>query len=101
MLEPSREDQRLLIRALRQGWDIPAGLRAQIVAVLGEIISDKGATRRERTSAARALMQASRVELDAIRVAQGTQHEDVIRRLEALEGEGRSDGELARPAGEA
>ena len=43
-------------------------------------------------------MQATRVELDAIRVANGAQYEDLIHRLSALEE--KSDGELARTAGE-
>ena len=74
-------------------------MRTTIIRVLGEIVSDSNATKRERTSAARAVMQASRVELDAIRVAQGAQYEDLIRRVQALEGEGRGDGGLAEAAG--
>lgn len=97
MSKPSRSDIRLYVRALRQGWNIPAETRTQIVNMLVEIVTGEGATRRERTSAARALMQASRVELDAIRVAQGAQYEDLARRLEALEGT--TDGGLAEAAG--
>ena len=85
MFEPSRNDSPLLIRALRQGWDIPAELRGKVVAVLCEIASDANAKARERTSAARALVQASRVELDAIRVAQEAQYGDLIQRLRVLE----------------
>lgn len=98
MSEPSRSDARLYIRALRQGWNIPTKKRTGIIKILFEIVQDTSATRRERTSAARALMQASRVELDAIRVAQGAQYENLVRRMEALEGEGRHHGELARSA---
>jgi hypothetical protein len=101
MTEPSRSDARLYIRALRQGWNIPAKKRTGIIQVLFDMVQDQAATPRERTAAARALMQASRLELDAIRVVQGTQYEDMVRRLEAIEGEGGGDGELARPAGEA
>jgi hypothetical protein len=97
MFKPSPADSPLLIRALRQGWDIPAEMREKIVAVLCEITSDPKAKPRERTSAARALVQASRVELDAIRVAQEAQYEDLIRRLRALEEQG--DGGLAEAAG--
>ena len=99
MFEPSRCDARLLERALNHGWDVPQELRATIITVLGEIVNDGKATKRERTSAARAVMQASRVELDAIRVAQGAQYEDLIRRMQALEGEGRGDGQLVETAG--
>ena len=87
MPDPSRSDMKLYERALRNGWDVPAATRVEVIRVLGEIVGDAKATTRERTSAARAVMQASRVELDAIRVAQGLQYEDLIRRVEALEGE--------------
>jgi hypothetical protein len=97
MPKPSRSDIRLYLRALRQGWNIPAEMRIGIINMLGEIAIDKGSTRRERTSAARALMQASRVELDAIRVAQAAQYESMARRLDALEG--KTDAGLAEAAG--
>jgi hypothetical protein len=98
MTKPSRSDQVLYERALSQGWDIPAELRTKIIKMLGEITSDGGSTKRERTAAARALVQASRVELDAIRVAMLAQFEDMTRRLAALEGG--SDAELANATGE-
>jgi hypothetical protein len=97
MFDPSHPDSPLLIRALQQGWNIPAEMRAKVVAVLCEITSDEGAKPRERTSAARALVQASRVELDAIRAAREAQCEDLIRRLQALEEQGH--GGLAEAAG--
>jgi hypothetical protein len=99
MPEPSRSDMRLYERALRQGWDIPAELRTEIITTMRQIIGDTTATRRDRTAAARVLLQANRVELDAIRVAQGTQYEDLVRRLRALEGEEQGDGGLAEIAG--
>jgi hypothetical protein len=99
MFEPSRSDARLLKRALRQGWNVPKGMRSAIIKVLGEIVADGGATKRERTSAARAVMQASRVELDAIRLVQVAQVEELIRRMQALEGEGDIDGGLAEAEG--
>jgi hypothetical protein len=98
MAKPSRSEARLLTRALRQGWNIPADKRSEVINVLCEIAGDKTSTKREKTSAARALMQASRVELDAIRVAQGAQYEDLVRRMAALEREGGGDGELAKAA---
>jgi hypothetical protein len=97
MPKPSRSDIRLYLRALRQGWNIPAAMRVEIINMLGRIAIDQGSTRRERTSAARALMQASRVELDAIRVAQAAQYENMSRRIDALEG--KPDGGLAEAAG--
>ena len=98
MTKPSRSDLRLYARAVRQGWQVPARVRSEIVEMLRTIATDREASRRERTSAARALMQATRVELDAIRVAHGAQYEDLIRRLSELEE--KSDGELAGNAGE-
>ena len=95
MSHPSRSELRLYERALRNGWDVPAETRAEVVRVLGEIVRDGTAKRRERTAAARALLQATRVDLEAIRVAQELQYEDLVRRLEALEGEGPGE---ARPA---
>ena len=88
MSHPSRSELRLYERALRNGWDVPAETRAEVVQMLGEIVRDGTAKRRERTAAARALLQATRVELEAIRVAQQVQYEDMVRRLEALEGGG-------------
>jgi hypothetical protein len=97
MPDPSRSDLRLYERALRNGWDVPAATRAEVIKVLGEIVSDTQARRRDRTAAARALLQASRVELEAIQVAQALHHEDLSRRLEALEDDG--GGELAEAEG--
>jgi hypothetical protein len=85
MFEPSRSDSSLLIRALQHGWKIPAEMREKVVAVLCEITSDPKARPRERTAAARALLQASRVELEAIRAAEAARYGELLGRLEALE----------------
>jgi hypothetical protein len=97
MFEPSRCGSPLLVRALQHGWKIPTEMREKVVAVLCEITSDPKARPRERTAAARALLQASRVELDAIRVAQEAHYGDLAQRLRALEE--RADGGLAEAAG--
>jgi hypothetical protein len=99
MSKPSRSDIRLYVRALSQGWNIPVKMRSQVVNTLAGIVTDEKSSRRERTSAARALLQASRVELDAIRVAHEARYEDLARRLRALEGEEQGDGGLAEAAG--
>ena len=88
MSDPSRSDLRLYERALRNGWDVPSATRVEVIRVLGEIVADAKARRRDRTAAARVLLQASRVELDAIRVAQSLRYGDLAHRLEALEGDG-------------
>jgi hypothetical protein len=97
MFEPSRGDSPLLIRALQHGWKIPAEMREKVVAVLCEITSDAKARPRERTAAARALLQASRVDLDAIRAAQEAEYGNLAARLRALEE--RADAGLAEAAG--
>ena len=96
MSKPSRSDLRLYVRALGQGWNIPRAVRTEIVKKLHTIVTGEGSTTRERTSAARAIMQASRVELDAIRLAHGATYENLIRRMDALEG--KPDGGLAEAA---
>jgi hypothetical protein len=98
MSKPSRSDLRLYVRALQQGWNIPRGVRSEIVETLHGIVTGNGVTTRERTSAARAIMQASRVELDAIRLAHGAQYENLIKRMDAMEG--KNDGGLATATGE-
>jgi hypothetical protein len=45
-------------------------------------------------------MQASRVELDAIRVAFGARFEEIFQRVEVLEGKEQTDGGLAQAASE-
>ena len=98
MSDPTRTELRLYERAIRQGWDVPAAVRAEVIGMLAAIVRDPRARRRDRTAAARALLQATRVDLDAIRVAQGAQYEELARRLEALEGGG-GGGELAGAEG--
>ena len=97
MPKPSRSDLRLYSRALRQGWNIPAEMRTKIVKMLHKVVTARKSTARDRTSAARALVQASRVELDAIRLAYLAQFENLIKRTEAIEE--KIDGGLAEAAG--
>ena len=53
MSDPSRSDLRLYERAMRNGWDVPAATRVEVVRMLGEIVGDPKARRRDRTAAAR------------------------------------------------
>ena len=92
MSDPSRSDMKLYERALRNGWDVPAATRIAVVRMLGEIVGDAKARRRDRTAAARALLQASRVELEAIRLADSLRCGDLERRVAALEGDGGDAG---------
>ncbi len=70
---------------LSQGWDVPEEMRREIIRTMQVMLTDPKATPRERNAAARLLVQASRVELDAIRLAQSTEFHDFNRRLQALE----------------
>jgi hypothetical protein len=97
MPEPSLSDLRLYGRALRNGWDIPAATRTAMIEMLSQLLSAKDARPRERTAAARVLVQASRVHLDAIRLEQAVDFEELVRRLQALEG--KDHAELADAAG--
>jgi hypothetical protein len=85
MSECSRSDARLYKRAMRQGWNVPEKMRKEIIKMMQAMVTDEKATPRERNAAARLLVQASRVELDAIRLAQSTEFHDFNRRLQALE----------------
>jgi hypothetical protein len=97
MSEPSLSDMRLYERALRHGWDIPAKTRTAIIGMLTKLVRKKDARPRERTAAARVLLQASRVHLDAIRLQQVLDYEDLVQRLQALEG--KDHAELADAVG--
>jgi hypothetical protein len=86
-------DARLAERALRESWPVPAELRPELVRILAELARSPSASPRERTSAVKALLQASRLNLEALKVAMAADYQDVLEELEALR-----DGELARGA---
>jgi hypothetical protein len=81
---------RLAERALRESWPVPAELRPELVRILAELARSPEGSPRERTSAIKALLRASRLNLEAIRVAMAADYADVLEELEALR-----DGELA------
>jgi hypothetical protein len=83
-------DARLAERALRESSDVPAELRPELVQILAQLARSETASPRERTSAIKALLQASRHNLDALKVAMAADYQDVLQELEALR-----DGELA------
>jgi hypothetical protein len=77
---------RLIERALREEWPIPASMRRPLIKRLNEIIQDTDSTPREVTSAAKAILTASRLNLEVVTKAiAADQHEDIVRRLSALE----------------
>ena len=75
---------------------VPQAVREQIIATMQAMLTDEKSSARERNAAARLLVQASRVELDAIRVAQAAEFHEFERRLRALE---EHDAGLAKAEG--
>jgi hypothetical protein len=62
-------DTRLVERALRERWPIPKSSRAVVIAKLVEVMNDSASSPRERVAACRALISASKANLDGIRTA--------------------------------
>ena len=60
-------DARLMERALRERWPISDEARANVVERLSEIVAKPGAKRRERIAAARALIAADALNVQASR----------------------------------
>jgi hypothetical protein len=79
-------DARLAERALRESWPVPAELRPELVRILAELARSPTAAPRERTAAIKALLQASRLNLEAMRVAMAADYQDVLAELEELRG---------------
>jgi hypothetical protein len=61
-------DTRLVERALRERWPITKALRRPVVERLGKIVQDPKASPREAVAAARALLGASRINLERLGV---------------------------------
>jgi len=79
-------DTRLVERALRERWPIPKALRGPLIDRLAGIVQDPDTSPREATSAAKAILTASRLNLEVITKAiDADKHEDVLRRLKTLE----------------
>jgi hypothetical protein len=86
-------DTRLAERALREGWPIPDEIRAPLIKRLARIAFDPGSSPREATSAARAILQASKLNLEIISAAiRAEEHEALAARVEEIE------RRLAQPA---
>lgn len=79
-------DTRMMERALRERWDIPAELRGDVVKRLALIVRCGDASHREATAASQALLQASRVNLEAVSAGiRAQEHDEVMDRLAELE----------------
>ena len=90
----SDDDARLFCRALREGWDVPAARRPAVIARLVELATRPESSPREATAAARALLQAARLQLEAVKVAEACGYAEALALLEEL----RSDGDVDETA---
>jgi hypothetical protein len=79
-------EARLVERALREHWPIPEGLRGRVMDRLGAIVDDTEASHRAITAAARALLGASKINLESVAAAmKADEYESLRDRVEALE----------------
>jgi hypothetical protein len=67
-------DTRMMERALRERWPIKPEFREKIMNALIAILADKNTSPREKTAAARALMHADAINLEAEKIVQADQH---------------------------
>jgi len=79
-------DTRLVERAVRERWPIPKALRGPLIERLAGIVQDPEASPREATAAARAILTASKINLDGIAATiKAREHDELTARLDALE----------------
>ena len=79
-------DTRLVERALRERWPIPKALRGPLIDRLAKIVLDPEASPREATAAARAILSASKINVDLIAATiKASEHEELAARVVALE----------------
>jgi hypothetical protein len=77
---------RLSERALAEQWPIPKKLRKPLIDRLIEIVQDTGSSPREVTSAAKAILSATKLNLESITATiKAQEHEELVERLEELE----------------
>jgi hypothetical protein len=100
------KDARLVERALRERWPIPKAIRKPLVDRLNEIIQDTQSSPREVVSAARAILAASRINLESSAVAAKLRESDEIgallaeleRKVHELEQDQATPGRPRNPA---
>ncbi len=79
-------DTRLVERALRERWPIPKAIRKPLVERLAEIVEDTASSPREVISAAKAILSASKLNLETITATiKAREHEELIERVAELE----------------
>jgi len=73
-------------RALRERWRIPKAMRGILIDRLGRILEDAGAAPREVTSAAKAILSASKINLENVSVAvKALEHLELEERMTEIE----------------
>jgi hypothetical protein len=86
MSAPGMRTTRLIERALRERWPIPRTMRKPLIERLNEVVQDTASSPREVTSAAKAILQASKINLETITAAMKAQeHEELLERIRELE----------------
>ena len=81
-----RKDLRLTAKALAESWPVPAKLRTKVVRSLEAVLENPEASPRDISMASKALIQASRVNLQAVAVAiAADDHENCKARMDAIE----------------
>ena len=79
-------DTRLVERALRERWPIPKALRGPLIDRLAGIVTDPETSPREATAAARAILSASKINVELIGATiKAREHEELAARLAEVE----------------
>jgi hypothetical protein len=86
VIAPGIRTTRLLERVLRERWPIPNAIRRPLIERLYEIVQDTESSPREVTSAAKAILTAGKLNLEAITATmKAREHEEFAERLAVLE----------------
>jgi DNA polymerase II large subunit len=76
----------LIERALRERWPIPRAIRKPLIERLNEVVQDTDSSPREVVSAAKAILAASKLNLETITATiKAQEHEELVARLGELE----------------
>lgn len=67
-------ETRLYEKALTQRWNIPPQMREEIIESLLRVLRDATASPREKTSAAKALMAADKLNIEQEKIQQNDEH---------------------------
>jgi len=82
----TRRGSRLVNRAMRKRWAIPPALRTSLVDQLGQIVRDPRAGPRDVITAAKALLAASKINLQSVSVTIKAQvHEELEDQMTDIE----------------